>query len=226
NNEALKIMPAYAEAHGGGGYVLQASINSFSSFYFGHSSFPTLPLQLLLFKGDWKNNAAYLQWETINENSTSHFIVERSNDGNNFNDIGTVAANGNSNTQIKYAYTDNDAARQPTSVIYYRLKLVDVDGRFTYSKTISLNLSNNLDVVLFPNPVNDKLNIKINNKGLQLITVEITDLQGRKMTSEKRFVNQNAQIEIDVKKWKPQLYLLKILNNKNEIITVMKFGKM
>jgi trimeric autotransporter adhesin len=228
NNGALNVSPIYAEAHGTGGYVLQASISSFSSFYFGNSSatFPTLPLQLLSFKGDWKNNAAYLQWETANESNTSHFIVERSNDGNNFNDIGTVAANGNSTTQISYAYTDNDAASQPSPVIYYRLKLVDINGRSTYSKIISIHLSNNLDVVLFPNPVNDKLNIKINNRGRQLITVEVTDLQGRIMISEKRFINQNALIEIDVKKWKPQLYLLKVLNNKNEIITVMKFGKM
>ena len=73
--------------HGANGYVLQGQVNSFSSFYFGAVNI-TLPLELVYFKGSLQDNATLLQWETINENNTSYFGVERSVDGRNFDGIG------------------------------------------------------------------------------------------------------------------------------------------
>ncbi len=226
NNGAIKVVPLYVEAHGSNGYVLQATINSFSSFYFASDDYSVLPLQLITFKGEWKNNAALLQWETVNENNTAEFIIERSIDGSNYSQIGSVNANGNTTTKINYSYIDNNAASQPAAVIFYRLKLVDQDGRFTYSKSISIDLKNILEISLFPNPVKDKLNIRINNRERQTVTLEVTDLQGRKMFSERRTINPNESLEINVKAWKSQFYVLKVLNEKKEVISVVKFGKM
>jgi hypothetical protein len=80
--------------------VLQGDISSFSSFYFAADVIIPLPLHFLTFKGSLQNNAALLQWETANEVNTSHFVVERSIDGINFNPIGTVAAAGSSTTTL------------------------------------------------------------------------------------------------------------------------------
>src|SRR5690606_5824049 len=186
NNGAAKVIPMYAEAHGSNGYVLQATVNSFSSFYFASDNYSVLPLQLITFKGEWKNNAALLQWETVNENNTAEFVVERSLDGSNYSPTGSVNANGNTTTNIKYSFTDHNAASQPAAMIFYRLKLVDQDGKFSYSKSISIDLKNVLDIVLFPNPVKDKLNIRIKNREERTITLEISDMQGRKFISERR----------------------------------------
>src|SRR5690606_20477255 len=138
----------------------------------------------------------------------------------------SVNANGNTTTNIKYSFTDHNAASQPAAVIFYRLKLVDQDGKFSYSKSISIDLKNVLDIVLFPNPVKDKLNIRINNREERTITLEISDMQGRKFISERRMISPNASIEFDVKKWKSQVYVIKILNEKKEIISVSRFSKM
>src|SRR4030095_5282370 len=87
----------FEEAHGTNGYMLQGSITSFSSFYFGNSSI-TLPLQLLTFKGSLQNDATLLLWETASEVNVSHFAVERSIDNRSFTTIGSVSANGNGMT--------------------------------------------------------------------------------------------------------------------------------
>src|SRR4030095_10449989 len=93
-NATTLITPTYAEAHGANGYMLQGDITSFSSFYFSSSNF-TLPLDLLTFTGRLQNNnSVLLNWKTENEINTSHFVVERSADGNNFSGIGNVSANG------------------------------------------------------------------------------------------------------------------------------------
>jgi hypothetical protein len=83
------ITPTYAEAHGANGYMLQSdNITGFSSFYFASSNV-ILPVRLLTFTGSLQNNnSVLLSWKTENEINTSHFIVERSIDGSNFNNIG------------------------------------------------------------------------------------------------------------------------------------------
>jgi PQQ-dependent dehydrogenase (s-GDH family) len=150
-------------AHGTLGYVLQAnSLSSFSTFYFANSLLTTLPVQLLAFTGNLVDNATLLNWSTSSEINTANFIVERSEDGNNFSSIGTVAAAGNSNSPLSYSYTDNDVMTLPSSVIYYRLKIVDKDGNFVYSKIVTISLADLVaKVTVFPNPATDKTNITV-----------------------------------------------------------------
>ena len=79
----------------GNSYVLQGTIGEFSSFYFSNSAIIPLPLNLVTFKGSLQNSTTLLEWQTANEINTSNFAVERSTDGRNFQQIGTVAATGN-----------------------------------------------------------------------------------------------------------------------------------
>jgi trimeric autotransporter adhesin len=154
------ITPTFAEAHGANGYMLQGNITSFSSFYFSSSNV-TLPLNLLTFKGALQNNVVLLDWETANEVNTSQFIIERGIDGRNFARIGAVAAVGN-NSGNKYSFTDYDAAQQSSSLLYYRLKMMDKDGAYTYSKVITISLPYITGkVTVFPNPAFNKINVTI-----------------------------------------------------------------
>jgi trimeric autotransporter adhesin len=154
------IVPSIKTAQGPD-YVLQGSVSSFSTFYIAGGS-SMLPSTLITFSGVFNNGAAQLQWETSNEINTSEFIVERSDDGRSFEKIGTVPASGNSSTVIKYSYTDHDAAQQSSAVIYYRLKMLDKEGPYTYSDIVSITLpSITGKVMVFPNPASTEVKLTI-----------------------------------------------------------------
>jgi glucose/arabinose dehydrogenase len=223
-NTTTTITPQYAEAFGSN-YVLQGSITSFSSFYIASSSSVALPVQLLTLSGALKDKDALIQWETTDEVNTSSFTVQRSIDGNNFMDIGVVNAIGGVG-KTPYSFTDINAAMQPVPVIFYRLKIVDNNGEYSYSKIVGVILNKNINVFLFPNPVKQILNIRLSGTVPNGIHLQVTDLAGRIVYSENRIGDQNSNISIDVKQWKSQVYILRVVNSKNEIITTHKFEKL
>ncbi|MBL7743115.1 MAG: PQQ-dependent sugar dehydrogenase [Chitinophagaceae bacterium] len=208
------IAPTFAEAHGANGYMLQGSISSFSSFYFGSANI-TLPLQLLTFTGALQNNATLLQWETSNETNTSHFIVERSIDNVSFGGIGTVAANGNSTANIRYNYTDNEVATLPSTVVYYRLKMVDIDGAFTYSNTIVINLADIAgNVSVFPNPASHEIKVMIGAESDGKAQWKILDNSGRVvMQSSVHLRKGNNNVKVDINKLAAGIYYVTVYGN-------------
>ncbi len=172
------IVPTFAEAHGANGYMLQGNINSFSSFYFATSVI--LPLNLLTFQGSLQNNATLLEWETANEINTSHFIVERSVNGQNFEQIGAVSAVGNSGSDNQYSFTDYDATHQSSSILYYRLKMVDKDGVYTYSDVVTISLPFITGKVsAFPNPASNAVKVTIMTPADGKINWNLIDNTGR-----------------------------------------------
>jgi PQQ-dependent dehydrogenase (s-GDH family) len=224
---AQAITPLYAEAHGNSGYVLQANITSFSSFYFGSPNLTTLPLYLTRFNGAFKEKDVKLDWETSNEVNTSHFNIERSSNGSRFETIGTVAADGNRVETAPYGYTDKDVSLLPVDRLYYRLKSVDKDGKFTFSSVITVRLPQAFDVLVFPNPVKSRLNIRINNRTAKEVIVEVSDLQGRLMHTSRAWLQGSAgNVELDVRRWQSQLYIIKIRNRNAELLATQKFEKL
>jgi PQQ-dependent dehydrogenase (s-GDH family) len=221
------ITPLYAEAHGSSGYVLQANITSFSSFYFGSPNLITLPLYLTRFNGALNEKDVKLNWETSNEVNTSHFNIERSTNGSRFETIGTVAADGNRVETAPYGYTDKDVSLLPIDRLYYRLKSVDKDGKFTFSSVITVRLPQAFDVLVFPNPVKSRLHIRINNRTAKEVMVEISDLQGRLVHTNRAWLQGGAgNVELDVRRWQPQLYIIKIRNRNAELLATQKFEKL
>ncbi len=148
--------------HGTNGYVLQANVTGFSSFYFASSN-AALPLQLISFTGTLKNNTTTnLNWKTTNELNTSHFIVERSIDAQQFSAIGTVTAKGNGAAETSYLFDDPDVEDLQSQQIYYRLKMFDNNGTYRYSNIIRVNLPGlQNDITISPNPVASEVNASI-----------------------------------------------------------------
>jgi trimeric autotransporter adhesin len=222
--------PAYADVHSGttnGGYVLQADITSFSSFYFGDPDMIPLPLELISFNGKMKENKAFLQWETANESNSSHFEVERSTDAQAFEKIGLVSASGNS-VNSKYTYTDKDADKQGAPLLYYRLKIVDKDGKTSYSQVISLSISSaNIPVVIYPNPVSDALNFRITMPQSSHVILQVTDMQGRVMYKQSKFLRTGTEeIIINTKSWPSQSYSVMVTDSRKKILVSKKIIKM
>lgn len=194
-NATIQITPTYAEAHGANGYMLQGDITSFSSFYFAANNF-TLPLELLSFTGQLQNdNSVLLNWKTENEINTSHFVIERSADGIQYNGIGNVAANGRNNTggSFNYTFTDNDAINQSSQRLYYRLKMVDIDGHFKYSNIVSVSFpvtTGKLSVA--PNPVLTTMKVTITSEENGRVQWKLTDNVGRVIQKGSEDVKKGA----------------------------------
>jgi trimeric autotransporter adhesin len=201
-------------AHGTNGYVLHATIPSFSSFYFGSANI-TLPLELLSFDGELQNSgAALLKWQTEDEINTANFVVERSLNGVDFSAIGTVEAKGNNNTTdvFNYSLIDAEASRQPVSVLYYRLKITDNDGSSKYSNIVTLSLKAvNARIVVTPNPVVAQARLDI--KAVKAGTVQwtLTDNAGRVVLQNNVQAQQgNNTVYINTDKIAAGIYFVKV----------------
>lgn len=197
--------------HGSNGYVLQGDVSGFSSFYFGAVNI-TLPLELITFKGSLQNNATLLQWETANEINTSHFAVERSTDGVNFNSIGTVTALGNSVNANKYSHTDNDIDNLSSTVIYYRLKMVDTDGQYKYSQVVTIYLADITGrIVVSPNPAKQETQMMITASQSGRATWKLVDNSGRVVMQDVIHISRGLNnFTINLDKLSGGLYYLNI----------------
>ena len=109
-----------------------------------------LPTKLTSFTGKRSADGIRLNWQTVSENNTSKFIVERSLDGSLYTNIGTVNAAGNSNTRLNYDFLAPDWDGRSL----YRLKMLDLDGKISYSSVISVNTNAaaNTQMTAYPNP--------------------------------------------------------------------------
>ncbi|MGC4037664.1 MAG: T9SS type A sorting domain-containing protein [Chitinophagaceae bacterium] len=122
-----------------------------------------LPLNLLSFTAFVNSTNVDLKWTTSAEKNVSHFTVERSVDGKNFSEEATVFAFGNTTKEESYNYTDN-IYKINTSIIYYRLRCVDEDGKYTYSPVRIVRIANEQDnakVLAYPNPFMNELRITV-----------------------------------------------------------------
>lgn len=139
-----------------------------------------LPLTMVDFKGRLSGNNTLLNWKTLAEHNTSHFEIERSKDGSFFTTINNLAAAGNSTVTKLYNYTDHNITSLGSPAVFYRLKMKDLDGKFTYSKIIAINLSSKQPVVmLYPNPAGENTCLMIAISKKENISCRIIDQFGK-----------------------------------------------
>lgn len=138
-----------------------------------------VPVNLLNFTARLQtNNTALLQWQTATEINSSYFTIERSINGSTFLPIATVTAKGNSTTVQSYASIDTfNNLPQHLHTLYYRIKLVDNNGSYTYSniQRVDLPVQEAL-FTLYPNPAKDFFTILSNHADASLT---VCDISGR-----------------------------------------------
>jgi len=115
----------------------------------------SLPVTLVSFSASNMGEQNYLIWKTSFESNSEGFEIERSWDGNKFEKIGFVAGGGNSNIGSDYSFVD----QSPLFHSYYRLKQLDFDGTFAYSRVISVK-SPDAEIVAYPNPAGNHFYLK------------------------------------------------------------------
>lgn len=138
-----------------------------------------LPLTPISFTAVKQGNAALLNWTTASEQNTKDFIIERSTNGNDYTQIGMVAASTNSSVGYNYNFTDNNLASVQTN--YYRLKMEDINGDFTYSPIQIVNFNESDAILVYPNPATDNITITGLQAGMQL---RIIVVDGRILTTK------------------------------------------
>jgi len=162
-----------------------------------------LPVTLVSFKAKAVENAVELSWVTTSETNSDRFQVQRSQDGKAWTVLGDVTAKGESKASENYAYTD----RQPAAGNnLYRLKMIDRDGSFAFSSISSVNVGTRFESSIYPNPVADKLNIKVSD-WKKVKEVGIYDLKGLKVY---RSENTPSAL-IDITNLIPGMYIIRII---------------
>ncbi|MGZ3922942.1 MAG: beta strand repeat-containing protein, partial [Flavisolibacter sp.] len=186
------------------GTITSNSFNSFSDFVLSYSSVP-LPLHWLSFTGSEKNSKIILDWQTSDESGCTNFSIERSLNHVDWEEIAQVSCkNGQLNS---YSFTDNLLSQQT----FYRIKLVNRDGSFSYSTILTIRTSTQAGIRILQNPVskNGQLTCLIDNAALIAAAnwnVSIVDYQGRTMLSEKR--NAESKLNVSTSRLSAGTYLL------------------
>jgi ELWxxDGT repeat protein len=187
-----------------------------------NGSFNALPVKLTSFTVLPKDNDALLQWTVQQEINSKDYTVQRSFDGEHFEDIGIVPAAGNSSSPLQYSFTDAGIMNAGHSVVYYRLNEQDKDDRSSLTNIISLHISGSTSwaVRLLSNPVQNDVSLMLNNISGNL-KLSITDLNGRILYT-KTMENVNGQISLPVVLPKG-MYILEAINNSQR--QVLQFVK-
>jgi hypothetical protein len=184
------------------GNTFSAMVYRFSQFSVGEATgfSNVLPVQLTQFTATPKTNSVAINWTTASEKDNAFFQIEHSVNGKDFKSIGSVNGNGSSAQTISYSFEHNAPAE---GVNYYRLKQVDVDGKFNYS-TIKTAIIGKASFIIKSNLVTNTLDIITSTKAPVAFGIFSTNGQ--------RMLNDFAQGEklVDVSRLPVGLYFIKI----------------
>jgi|GEM_PF-2593856 len=167
-----------------------------------------LPVSLTSFKGINVENQVFLTWSTVSETNSEYFEVQRLT-ASEWVSLGSIAAGYNSTSPKDYDFTDANPSERES---VYRLKMVDLDGTFTYSRLIAVRV----DIVsrFYPNPVQDYLHIDVADWS-QVARVSILDYAGKYLYAS----GEQTAPEVDVRGFIPGNYLVKVEYTNGTVIT-------
>ena len=169
-----------------------------------------LPVELHSFNADINHNHIALEWQTASELNNQGFEVERSVDGSTWDLLGFIEGSGTSSWFHSYAYNDKSPMQ---GLNYYRLKQIDLNGDFNYSKVIPVLFQRSSDMVSYPNPVQGQLIIEGNVTGD--VKVKIYNTLGQVVYQNTQFMDE--QIEVDVSAFPAGNYYLEIRDSQSGI---------
>jgi hypothetical protein len=171
----------------------------------------TLPVNLLSFNGNNNGRDVTLTWQTTNEEQFSHFEIEKSTDGRNYNMLGrTNAQGGFSYLPFDYNYQDNSPV---AGANFYRLKLVDVAGSFKYSSVVKVIVGKTGNAFLIsPNPAANE--ITVSTASMLYNQVVISDMAGRIVLQQAMATNNQ---KVDISRLTPGQYLITLTGGEEKV---------
>jgi hypothetical protein len=152
-----------------------------------------------------------INWTVANEINVATYQIERSLNAIDFKKIGSRNANNN----LSYTYNDYDL--QNAEMVYYRIKSVDVNGSTKQSKIVAVKLHNKSGVLVYPNPTNNVLNVRLLNAFTNNSSFQVIDITGKVLLQTNVKVGQST-LELNVANLASGKYFLKIVSN-NSVYT-------
>jgi hypothetical protein len=152
----------------------------------------TLPVKLTGFSGSYRNNSTVLNWETESEINFDRYEIERSTNSKDFIIVGTEMSKANS-AKLSYVYTDN-LSTSNDYVFYYRLRMVDQDGKYKYSNVIMVRRDqrNMTGMIISPNPVISEgvITIRLSSSTRKNIEIRVIDNSGKMVARQQNQLSE------------------------------------
>jgi type IX secretion system substrate protein len=177
----------------------------------GTTGYATLPLVLVGFTATLNNNkTVILDWNTQMEVNTSHFDIERSADGSNWNTIGAVAAAGSTSTETNYSFSDENPL---SGINYYRLKMVDRDSSYGYTEIQVLRTMAVANISFFPNPARDYVNVSLGETTGSDLTIRLINQSGQVLQEKRVQAGNGTIVSFPLQQYAAGLYILSVSGN-------------
>lgn len=157
----------------GANYVEKTGIASFSRWTLSSLN-NVLPVVFIFFNTHCENGKVSITWKTAQESNSSHFNIERSQNGTNWAAIGTLPAAGNSSTERTYRFTDN----LPLPDGLYRIAQHDLNGNRKYSVVVRSSCDENETIKLWPNPAHTTAWLRITTNTGSPVLIKLYDSKG------------------------------------------------
>ena len=229
--DLLKVSNLYG-GESGSGYITtgttisgalvtkRSNLDAFSPYTKTVYDLAPLPVELIELDGQWDGNDAHITWATASELDNSHFDVERSFDGVNYeylNSVGSKAEGGNSSGILRYDYVDREARLLTESEVFYRLVQHDYDGDYEVLGPVILYTYTNRfasgELNLYPNPSSSRTHIVKANAGRRTYQLQITNMAGQVVfASEVDGVHLEEGYSFDVSNMPTGMYVVRLSN--------------
>lgn len=164
-----------------------------------------LPVTLVSFDVQKVNSTAKLTWTTEQELNSKHFVIERSPNGSSWSSFATLNAAGYSSIRKNYTLFDNAPMN---GVNFYRLKMVDNDGSYEYSKIRQAIFNTNYTAEVAPNPAKDVINLFVTKTGNLPAKIELVNVEGKVMY---KTTSNQTHIPINTQGMAKGLYFVKVI---------------
>ena len=151
-----------------------------------------LPVELLSFDAKPNGNIVDVTWATASEINSHYFMVQRSKDGNVFEDVVKVNASGNSSSAKNYSAVDYEPY---SGVSYYRLKEADNDGKITFSNVVSVSFGFGISgMSVYPNPTSGPFTINLTGQSEKQVLIVVRDVQGKEFYSKVVITSSDTEV--------------------------------
>jgi hypothetical protein len=173
-----------------------------------------LPVTFTAIAATVKAPGVEVEWKVASEQNIASYVVERSENGRDFNAIGTTPSKGSSTSEVVYSFMD---LRPVTGIAYYRVKSVDIAGVNKYTAVVKINSSKQASMLsVYPNPVKAQLNLVVSNsETFGKASSVISNVQG-KIIQLSYIQGSNGNYKIDVSSLTPGMYFITLTNNNGE----------
>lgn len=172
------------------------------------------PVKMTSFTVKKENNNGVLRWVTSSELQNSHYEIERSFDAVSFTKMGEVAGKGTTTLTTSYSYPDA-LTNVVSKIVYYRLRIVDLDGKSTYTQILPLRLDGSVilsSVKAYPNPFTSNIKLQVQSTTEESSTIRLISMNGQEAV--KRVVTlmpgDNIVIIKDLDSVVPGVYILEL----------------